>query len=97
MIRRPRDLTELECLYDDEARPACRAYLEEAMDQKVVVYRFQESGIEATDQDLRKKAAGDTLAALARQHMERKGGSFSDALRIVMSICPGETRAYFRQ
>lgn len=94
MIRRPRDLTEIECLYRDEDSPECRAYLGENME---TVYRFAATGVEVSERDLKKHDAGRTLAALARQHQQRQGGSFSDALRAVMSICPQETREYFRQ
>ena len=57
------------------------------------VVRFS-TGREATGQELIKHSAGNTLAALARQHMARKGGTFSEALIAVSKICPGETKAY---
>lgn len=57
------------------------------------VVRFS-LGREVTGQDLVKHAAGRTLVALARQHMERKGGSFVNALHAVAPICPGEIKAY---
>ena len=52
------------------------------------------TGREASWDDLYKYEAGRTLTALARQHMDRKGGSFSDALHAVATICPGEIKAY---
>jgi len=98
MIRPPRDLTELACLYaTEDDSPECRRYLEDNTMETETVYRFAASGVEVTERDLKKHEAGKTLAALARQHQERKGGTFSDALRVVMSICPQETREYFRQ
>jgi len=60
-------------------------------------YRFEESGVECSAKDLRKKAAGDKLAHFALDHLKRHGGSFSDALRVAMHISPEYTRDYFRQ
>ena len=57
------------------------------------VVRFT-TGREATGGELSQNAAGRTLTALARQHMTRKGGTFSEALHAVAKICPGEFRAY---
>ena len=52
------------------------------------------SGREATGDELSKHQAGETLVNLARAHMKRKGGTFSEALRAIAPIVPGELKDY---
>ncbi len=59
------------------------------------VVRFS-TGREATYDELSKHHAGQTITALARQHMQRKGGTFSEALRAIAPICPGEFKEYLQ-
>ncbi len=52
------------------------------------------SGRSATGEELMKHRAGETLTNLARQHAERHKCGFSDALKAVSKICPGEMKDY---
>ncbi len=79
-----------------------RTYTFDIEDGKLVgetdtIYRFSESGIEATARDLRKAEAGRMLTKLAKAHQVRHNCDFLTALKVVMNICPQETRDYFRQ
>ena len=60
--------------------------------------RYAESSqyVEATDEDRAKRAAGETLVTMAKQHMARKGGTFSEALHALVPAVPGELKAYLR-
>lgn len=96
MIRRPRDLTELECLYTDDDTASCRQYLEETMETETeteTVYRFS-SGVEVTARDLKKSDAGRELARFARHVQKQRGISFAEALRLSMTMHPETTTMY---
>ncbi len=95
----PKDLSEIESLYHDCGCQCATCATEETMSDKICnedTIRFS-LGREVTGEELSKHAAGETLTALAKQHMQRHSGiSFSDALHAVATICPGEIKTYLR-
>lgn len=97
MFRNPRDWNEVSHLYDEEHNQAQCGYCQEGETTMEIergdLVRFS-TGREATGEELEKYTAGRTLVNLARQHMARKGGTFSEALHAVSKICPGEVKAY---
>jgi len=103
MIRSPRNLTELCHIYECEDHEEHRCgycaegelTMEDPRPEYNEVVRFS-LGREATYDELSKHNAGKTITSLARQHMQRNGGTFQEALRAIQPICPGEFKDYFQ-
>ena len=93
----PKDLSEIEMLYRECGESATEKVMSEIVVGHDDVVEFGLLGVQATGRELTKHNAGARLVTFAKKHIQRHGGTFSEAMSVARRLNPEWAADYLNQ